>query len=366
MQDDLFGAPPAPPAPPPASGPADAAPAKRGQGLKVCPAPQDDALHALAQALPPQLRMGTSSWTYPAWNGLVWDAVYEAPQLSKQGLAAYAAHPLLRTVSLDRNFYRPLTVSQYQRYAEQVPEDFRFVVKAPSLVTDALVRTEDGRGREPNPAFLNPELALREFVEPALEGLGSKVGALVFQISPLPMALLDRMPQVLEQLRTLLQALPPVASRAPDGVIAVEVRDPEWLTPEFAAVLRNAGATYCLGLHPKLPPLADQLPLLRALWPTPLVCRWNLNEVHGPYGYEDAEKRYAPYDRLHDLDPATHEALAKVIVGITGRGQNAYVTISNHAEGCAPLTVQRLAQHVRALHTSASPSPSPSPGTATG
>ncbi|MFX6450720.1 DUF72 domain-containing protein, partial [Acinetobacter baumannii] len=82
----------------------------------------------------------------------------------KQGLAAYAAHPLLRTVSLDRNFYRPLTVSQYQRYAEQVPEDFRFVVKAPSLVTDALVRTEDGRGREPNPAFLNPELALREFV----------------------------------------------------------------------------------------------------------------------------------------------------------------------------------------------------------
>ena len=83
-----------------------------------------------------------------------------------------------------------------------------------------------------------------------------------------------------------------------------------------------------------------------------------------PYGYEDAEKRYAPYDRLHDLDPATQEALAKVIVGITGRGQNAYVTISNHAEGCAPLTVQRLAQHVRALHTSASPGPSP--GTATG
>ncbi len=236
------------------------------------------------------------------------------------------------------------------------------MVKAPSLVTDALVRTEDGRGREPNPAFLNPELALREFVEPALEGLGSKVGALVFQISPLPMALLDRMPQVLEQLRTLLQALPPLASRAPDGVIAVEVRDPEWLTPEFAAVLRNAGATYCLGLHPKLPPLADQLPLLRALWPTPLVCRWNLNEVHGPYGYEDAEKRYAPYDRLHDLDPATQEALAKVIVGITGRGQNAYVTISNHAEGCAPLTVQRLAEHVRALHTS----DGPGPGTASG
>ena len=72
-------------------------------------------------------------------------------------------------------------------------------------MTDALVRTERP-GPRAQPAFLNPELALREFVEPALEGLGSKVGALVFQISPLPMALLDRMPQVLEQLRALLQA----------------------------------------------------------------------------------------------------------------------------------------------------------------
>lgn len=302
----------------------------------------------LAQALPQQLRLGTSSWTYPAWNGLVWDAVYAEAQLSRQGLAAYAAHPLLRTVSLDRNFYRPLTVSQYLRYAEQVPGDFRFVVKAPNVVTDALVRAEDGRGREPNPAFLNPELALREFVEPALEGLGDKVGALVFQISPLPLALLDRMPSLLGHLRALLLALPRLAPRAPDGVIAVEVRDPEWLTPEFASVLREAGATYCLGLHPKLPPLAQQLPVLRALWPTPLVCRWNMHELHGPYGYEDAQKRYAPYERLHDPDPATLQALAKVIGGITGAGHNAYITVSNHAEGCAPLTVQRLAQQVLA------------------
>ena len=38
-----------------ARGLAKLAPAKRGQGLKVRPTPQDDALHALAQALPPQL-----------------------------------------------------------------------------------------------------------------------------------------------------------------------------------------------------------------------------------------------------------------------------------------------------------------------
>jgi len=256
---------------------------------------------------------------------------------------------LMRTVSIDRSFYRPLTVSQYERYASQVPDDFRFVVKAPSVVTDALVRSEDGRGRQPNPAFLSPELARSECVDPALQGLGHKLGALVFQLSPLPLAQLDRMPALLDRLRAMLLALPPLAPLAPDGVIAVEVRDPEWLTPDFAAVLREAGATYCLGLHAKMPPLLDQLPMLRALWPGPLVCRWNLNPVHGPYGYEAAERLYEPYDRLHHPAPETRAALAAVIAGTTGRGQNAFVTISNHAEGCAPLTVRGVAEEVAKL-----------------
>jgi uncharacterized protein YecE (DUF72 family) len=357
MQDDLFGLAPAPtpcakpnvhPVPPPGESAAATAPpgrTRKSAGV-VSAAADDGALKALALALPPQLRLGTSSWTYPGWKGLVWAGDHSPAQLSKNGLAVYAQHPLLRTVSIDRGFYRPLTVSEYERYASQVPDDFRFVVKAPSLVTDALVRSEDGRGRQPNPAFLDADLARTEFVEPALQGLGRKLGALVFQISPLPLAQLDHMAEPLRRLRAMLLALPAVAPTAPDGVLAVEVRDPQWLTPEFVEVLRAAGATYCLGLHPKLPPLQEQLPLLRALWPGPLVCRWNLHPVHGPYGYEDAERIYAPYDRLHDPDLSTRAALAKVIAGTTRRGQNAFVTISNHAEGCAPASVRGLAEHV--------------------
>lgn len=360
MQDDLFGGPPAlPPSPAPKKqqraadahiDESDTVPeaASRLRRTGVHPAPGHDALRALAAGLPLGLRLGTSSWTYPGWKGLVWEGEHSAPVLSKQGLAVYAQHPLMRTVSIDRSFYRPLTASQYERYASQVPDDFRFVVKAPSVVTDALVRSEDGRGREPNPAFLNPELACSECVEPALQGLGHKLGVLVFQLSPLPLAQLDRMPQLLARLRTMLLALPPLTPQAPDGVIAVEVRDPEWLTPEFAAVLRECGATYCLGLHAKMPPLQQQLPLLRALWPGPLVCRWNLNPVHGPYGYEEAERLYEPYNRLHHPDLQTRIELASVIAGTTRRGQNAFVTISNHAEGSAPLTVQGVAQEVAA------------------
>lgn len=368
MQDDLFGPAPeaAPPAKPAALAPsADSAAAepsvrkRRSSAGVVSAAANDEALKALARALPPQLRLGTSSWTYPGWKGLVWEGEHSAPQLSKNGLAVYAQHPLFRTVSIDRSFYRPLTASEYARYASQVPDDFRFVVKAPSLVTDALVRSEDGRGRQPNPAFLSPELARTECAEPALQGLGHKLGALVFQISPLPLADLDRLPLLLQRLRTMLRALPALAPQAPDGVIAVEVRDPEWLTPAFAAVLREARATYCLGLHAKMPPLAEQLPVLRALWPGPLVCRWNLNPVHGPYGYEDAERVYAPYDRVHDPDIETRSALARLAQGVTRHGQNAFVAISNHAEGCAPGTVRAVAEALAALAVPVPDSPTP-------
>uniref|UniRef100_UPI0009F92AD6 DUF72 domain-containing protein n=1 Tax=Variovorax sp. KK3 TaxID=1855728 RepID=UPI0009F92AD6 len=304
---------------------------------------------ALAADLPPQLRLGTSSWFFPGWAGLVWNGDYEQSVLSKHGLAAYAQHPLLRTVSLDRGFYRPLTASQYAAYAAAVPEDFRFMVKAPSLVADALVRDEDGRGMQANPAFLDPVLAAQEFAAPALTGLGAKLGVLVFQISPLPGAMLAQLPDVLERLRRMLLALPALRPQAPDAVVALELRNPELLTPALAQVLREAGATYCLGLHPKMPPIADQLPLLRALWPGPLVCRWNLNRLHGAYGYEGAKKLYEPFDKLVDPDPQTRDALARVIAGTTGAGHPAYVAINNKAEGSAPLSVVALAQALAAI-----------------
>ena len=317
-------------------------------GRSVAPVTPDPEWIELAQSLQPHLRLGTSSWNYPGWDGLVWDGEYPETNLSRYGLAAYAQHPLFRTVSVDRGFYRPLNVAQFAEYASQVSQDFRFVVKAPSLVTDALVRDESGRGMRQNPHFLNAEQAVQMFVEPALEGLGHRLGALVFQISPLPTAWLGQMPKLIDRLHSLLKAIPDLKSTAPDGVVAVEVRDPQWLCQQFIAALRDTGATYCMGLHAKMPHITEQLPILRALWPGPLVCRWNLNPLHGAYGYEDAQALYSPYDKIVDPDPETRAALVRVIAGTANAGQNVFVTLSNKAEGSAPLSVIELARAIQA------------------
>ncbi len=333
MQDSLFGEPNT-----------SKSAKKSSKAVESAEFPQH--LFELAKTLPSHLRLGTSSWNYPGWVGTVWDREYPETNLSRYGLSAYAQHPLFRTVSVDRGFYRPLNVMQFAQYASQVDDDFRFVVKAPSLVTDALVRDETGKGMRINPHFLNPEEAVQMFVEPALEGLGNKLGALVFQISPLPGQLLARMPDAINRLHEMLGAIPDFKHKAPDGVVAVEVRDPQWLTPQFVQALRETKATYCLGLHAKMPSIEEQLPILRALWPGPLVCRWNLNPLHGAYGYEDAQQLYSPYDKIVDPDVKTRTALAKVISGTASAGHNVYVTLSNKAEGSAPLSVVELAKAI--------------------
>jgi len=328
--------------------------AKSGKksGRHIEPVAPDPEWIELATSLPAHLRLGTSSWNYAGWKGVVWNGDYAETNLSRYGLTAYSKHPLLRTVSIDRSFYRPLNVAQFAEYAAQVGPDFRFVVKAPSLITDALVRDESGRGMRQNPHFLNAEEAVQMFVEPALEGLGHKLGALVFQISPLPGAWLTQMPTLIDKLHTLLKAIPALKNIAPDGVVAVEVRDPHWLTPQFVNALRDTGATYCMGLHAKMPRIVEQLPILRSLWPGPLVCRWNLNPVHGAFGYEDARDAYSPYDKIIDPDPETRAALVRVITGTANAGHNVFVTLSNKAEGSAPLSIIELARAIRTSYKS--------------
>jgi uncharacterized protein YecE (DUF72 family) len=327
---------------------------KTASAVAACePPPQATSAVRRLRELAPQnahlLGIGTSSWSFAGWNGLVFGGDYAEAALSKHGLQAYGKHPWLRTVSLDRSFYRALNAAQYQAYADQVPPDFRFVVKAPASVCDATVRDESGRGLQANPVFLNPDLAWCEALQPAASGLGEKLGALVFQISPLPSARLRDMPQVLAELENMLahlQSQPRWRDLAPNAMLAVEVRDQAWLNQSFADVLKRTGTRYCLGSHAKMPSIADQLPMLRATWPGPLICRWNLHAKHGKFGYQDAKDVYAPFDQLVDEDPDTRATLAKVVAATIQAGHPALITINNKAEGSAPRSVIKLYEAV--------------------
>jgi uncharacterized protein YecE (DUF72 family) len=335
---DLFGEAPAPRE---ADAPRESA---RRATAPPAPAAQDDATRVLGEALPAPVHLGTSSWSFPGWAGLVYDRAAPESQLSKKGLAAYSRHPVLRAVGIDRSFYKPMAAREYADYAAQVPDTFRFLVKAPAMVTDELQRDDSGRGFAPAPLFLDAQTAFDEYARPAIGGLGGKAGPLVFQLSPLSRRTLTDVPAFVARLHAFLWSLNRMCEGfAVKPLFAVEVRNAELLTRDFADALKDAGARYCLGVHARMPSAEEQLPLLRALWPGPLVVRWNL---HAGFGYEEAKAGYAPFNRLVDEDPATRATLARVAAATARAGHAVYIVANNKAEGSAPLTLIKLAQAI--------------------
>jgi uncharacterized protein YecE (DUF72 family) len=307
--------------------------------------PSSDSPLLAAPTLPPEIRLGTSSWFFPGWRGLVYEGVHPQTALSKKGLAAYAQIPMLRTVSLDRTFYAPITTVEYARYATQVPEGFSFVVKAPALVCDAVVRDEEGRGKVPNPHFLDSAIAARELVVPCIEGLAEKAGPLVFQISPLPRGLVEEAPMLIDRLAAFFAALPSqLGNRRP--VYALELRNAELLTPRLVRMLSDAGVRYCVGLHDRMPEVERQAAALKALdgdTPGDLVVRWNL---HRGFLYQAAKQRYEPFDRLVDEDPESRRMLARMAADAFKAKRRVWITTNNKAEGSAPLSLLKLAQEI--------------------
>ncbi len=298
-----------------------------------------------APVLPTDIRLGTSSWFFPGWRGLVYDGVHPQVTLSRKGLAAYAEIPLLRTVSLDRTFYAPISAVEYARYASQVPEHFSFVVKAPAIVCDAVMRDEEGRGKVANPHFLDAAIAAREFVLPCLEGLKSKAGPLVFQVSPLPRGLVEDASLIVERLEAFFAALPrELGKHRP--IYALELRNPELLTPRLMRMLGRGGVRYCVGLHDRMPEVERQEAALKALdgdTPGDLVVRWNL---HRGFLYQAAKQRYEPFDKLVDEDGETRRILARMAAAAFKAGRKVWITANNKAEGSAPLSLLKLAEEI--------------------
>jgi uncharacterized protein YecE (DUF72 family) len=305
----------------------------------VRPVEFEPATVALAERMPRTLRLGTSSWTTPGWQGLVYAEHHEPALLARAGLEAYTRHPLLRAVGVDSTFYAPAPPARLERDAAAVPNDFRFLVKAWSALTTPPSAPRPAHLATVPDLFLDPACAVTKVVEPAARALGGKLGTLLFQFSPLGRDWTARPAEFVARLERFLGALP----HGPR--YAVELRDPEFLGAEYESALRAANAVHCANVHPRMPPVDIQTSGAerRGDERAPLVIRWMLQPGHT---YESAARRYAPYDRLVDPDSRNRERVAAMACAATAAGREVIVIANNKAEGCAPLTLTELARSI--------------------
>ena len=310
-------------------------PARRSHA--VHPAQPDRHVLELAERLPAAIRLGTSSWHFPGWARLVYDHAAEERVLARDGLSAYAQHPLLRCVSLDRTFYAPMGVSQYRAYADQVPCGFRFMVKAPLRCTAAFLRGHGAAAPVANPRFLDAGFAIEHFVAPCLDGLQDRAGPLVFQFPPLGREVTRRPEAFAARLGAFVGQLPRGAE------YAIELRDHALLGPAYLDMLGRTGARHCLSLHPRMPVASEQARETGVDRAGALIVRWNL---HAGFGYDEAKARYRPFARLVDEDLPNRIALARLALAAVQRADAVTIVANNKAEGSAPLTLVKLAEQI--------------------
>lgn len=308
-------------------------------------APAAAATAPIAERLPEGLRLGASSWTFPGWQGLVWNEPLSEARLAREGLAIYGRHPLFRTVGIDRTFYAPVEASLFRTWAEQVPSDFRFLVKAHEGCTLARwpdhARYGKRRGTQ-NELFLDVAWATDRVVAPAVEGLGEKAGPILFQVPPQPLAALGGAEGFAERLHRFLAALP----KGP--LYAVEVRNGPLLCPAYLQALADTGTVHCLNVQAGMVPIEAQLRRFNPMQARAVVVRWML---HAGLRYEQAVDRYRPFSALVNPNPGTRETIARLAIAATARKLPVWVIVNNKAEGSSPLSIELLARRIAELLT---------------
>ena len=110
------------------------------------------------------IHIGTSGWSYKEWKGS-----FYPPKLPAEGmLRHYSAR--FSAVEVNNSFYRIPSERVLASWAEQVPDEFRFVMKASRRIThNQRLKDEDG--------------SLAYFLQ-AVNPLGARLGPTLFQLPP--------------------------------------------------------------------------------------------------------------------------------------------------------------------------------------
>ena len=209
-----------------------------------------EAARTIAADLPDDIRFGTSSWTFPGWKGIVYAGSVSSSALAKDGLRQYAAHPLLRTVGIDRSYYAPIPIEDLRRYAEQLPEGFQGCAKAPAGVTSTIIGPPGSE--TPNPDFMSVDRLIEEQLLPFSVAFRSQSGPFILEFPPFPRGARMQPAKFHARLDRFLGKLPK------DFQYAVELRDERLLTTEYRAILARHGIGHTYNYWSAMPGLMAQ------------------------------------------------------------------------------------------------------------
>jgi uncharacterized protein YecE (DUF72 family) len=284
--------------------------------------------------------IGTSSWKYEGWFGQIYTrdryltrGRFSQKRFQDECLSEYAeTFPI---VCGDFSFYQFPSEQYWRKLFGSAAQALQFAFKAPEDVTVRQFPRHPRygpRAGDDNSSFLDAALFQSAFLD-LLAPYRPRVAALILEFGSFPRQRFVDPSAFLKELDPFLAALPR------DFRYAVEIRDPEFLSPEYFACLRSHGVAHVFSAWTRMPEIGVQAHLRDAYTADFTLARALLRRGRL---YEDAVAKFMPYSQVQDPNPEARDALRLLIAHARERHQPSYIFVNNRLEGNAPETIEAI------------------------
>ncbi len=278
-----------------------------------------------------KIRLGTCSWKYDSWQGLVY-----SDQAKNNYLLEYCKK--YDTVEVDQWFWSLFGIDKVSlplpnvvdEYTTSVPDDFKFTIKVPNSITlTHFYRKIKTDPLEINPYFLSTEL-FDTFLN-SLKPMHPKIGLLMFQFEYLNKQKMNSQSEFIEYFSGFIE------NCDPDFTYCIEIRNPYYLNKKYFEFLKqyNLGHVFLQGYF--MPDIAQIYQKYRSLIETVSAIR-----LHGPNRSDIEEKSKGDWSKIYAPKDDELSRITKIIEEIHSKNLDVYVNVNNHYEGSAPLTIEKI------------------------
>ncbi|WKZ69195.1 MAG: DUF72 domain-containing protein [Melioribacteraceae bacterium] len=277
------------------------------------------------------LRIGTCSWKYDSWKGLIYP---NEPKINY--LHEYSNH--YSTVEIDQWFWslfgeKKINLPQLhdvETYTKSVDEDFRFSIKVPNSIT--LTHFYNRSKSDPlkaNPYFLSEELT-NEFLK-TLEPMKDKLGPLMLQFEYLNKHKMKSQHDFQLQLANFCDKI------IRNYLWGIEIRNPNYLNKTYFEFLKEYDLipVFLQGYY--MPPIFELIEKFIDLLPKTVVIR-----LHGPDRKGIEVKSGGEWNKIIEPKDVELEKLVYIISLLLSKQIDIYINVNNHYEGSAPLTIKKI------------------------
>ena len=278
------------------------------------------------------LRIGTCSWKYESWKGIVY-----SEDDSTNYLEEYSQH--YNTVEVDQWFWSLFSSTKVAlpqksvvlEYKKSVPKDFKFTIKVPNAITlTHFYNKNKSEELIKNPHFLSNAL-FTEFLD-SIEPIKDQVGCLMFQFEYLNKQKMASLSHFMELFQTFY-------SNLPKGIpeIGIEIRNPNYLIKKYFEFLNSLSIYHVFLQGYYMPSIIELYKNFNAFIKDMTVIR-----LHGADRQGIEKLSGSNWNKIYIDRKAELKQVASLVNELVSKKVDVYLNINNHYEGSAPLTIERI------------------------